>query len=40
MKYKIIQETNPHHDDVQVLGDGIMKYASQKKNHEPNILYS
>lgn len=35
MKYKITQETNPKYDDVQVLGDGIMEYASQRKGHKP-----
>ncbi len=35
MKYKITQETNPRHDDVQVLGDGIMAFASQKRGHKP-----
>ncbi len=35
IKYIIQQEINPHHDDVQVLGTGIMEYATQKKGHNP-----
>lgn len=35
MKYKITQEANPKPDEVQVLGDGIMAYATQKKGHKP-----
>jgi len=35
MTYKITHETNPQKNDVQVLGDGIMEYARQKKGHKP-----
>lgn len=35
MKYKITEEPNPRHDDVQVLGDGITAYAFQKRGHKP-----
>lgn len=31
MNYKILQEENPDPNDVQVLGDGIIAYAKQKK---------
>ena len=32
---KIVYEANPHHDEMQVLGNGIMEYAKQKKGHGP-----
>lgn len=34
-KYIIKQEINPHYEDVQVLGTGIMEYATQKRGHKP-----
>lgn len=39
-KYSIKREKNPHHDDVQVLGAGIMDYATQKKGHNPIEFYA
>jgi hypothetical protein len=36
-QYILKQEINPHHDDVQVLGTGIMEYATQKKGHKPKL---
>ncbi len=35
MTYKIVYEANPHPKDMQVINDGIMAYAKQKKGHEP-----
>lgn len=35
MNYKIILEENPYQEDVQILSDGIMEYAKQKKDHAP-----
>jgi GNAT superfamily N-acetyltransferase len=35
MTYEISFEAKPLQQDVQVLGDGIMKYAKQKKGHKP-----
>ena len=31
MSYQIIYETNPKSEDIQVLNDGIMEQAKQKK---------
>jgi len=35
MIYTISYEANPHADDVQILGNGIMEYAKLKKGHKP-----
>lgn len=39
-QYILKQEINPHHDDVQILGTGIMEYAVQKKGHRPIEFYA
>ncbi len=35
MKYHISYEANPTHEDLQVLGDGIMRYANEMRGQEP-----
>lgn len=35
MRHRISKELNPHHKDIQVLDDGIMAYAKQKKGLGP-----
>ncbi len=34
MNYQISYETNPTSEDIQVLNDGIMEQAKQKKGNE------
>lgn len=34
MNYQIIYETNPKSEDIQILNDGIMEQAKQKKRNE------
>lgn len=33
MQYEIIYEANPIASDIQILGNGIMEYAKQRKGH-------
>lgn len=35
MTYKISREKNPHPDDLQMLGNGIMDYAQKTKSQAP-----
>lgn len=35
MKLQLSFEKNPHPDDIQVIGDGIMAYANQEKGFQP-----
>ena len=35
MKFNISFEANPHPDDIQALGDGVMAYAKQKRGFTP-----
>lgn len=35
MTYAISYESNPSPKDIQILGDGIVAYAKQKKGHKP-----
>ncbi len=35
MKYTLKKEINPSAEDVQVLGNGIMAYATERKGHKP-----
>jgi len=40
MTYKINFEANPAPEDIQVLGDGIIEYAVQRKNHKPMAFFA